>query len=339
MDGHIIEIEHLSRFGRMFMSEFFYTTQDMVGKVGAFLEADESVDNVFVDYLSGLPSFGKSKTIYRINPKTGFTYSKCCTKFMEFAAIIDKQLEFIDTLAYMTNTNPLTVPYTDKAVIDLVIDKSGDTLGNSGLYGTNKLDYYMSKWAIKPETFYQLSKFIAFASGTRTLRNDNETKLYSGKIDINSIPTTRDDVFELFVNKTGDRESAFYASEQVRIGKPLSSNTKYDLKQYDCEEIKGILFLPPRHDSLIKARIACTQAYYKLSYPEEFYYAYFTCFASWAFSDEYNPSHNINSDSNEETSLHILTLKEMYKNGFDLSVISRKMFEKRENCIIGRGLE
>ena len=298
-----------------------------------------------MNYLSRYETSAKSKTIYGITFKTGFTYPKFPQKFkypkkfMEFAAIIDKQLEFIDMLAYTTNTNPLTVPYTDKAVINLAADSKGNTLGNKGLHIISEDKSMFSLLAaVKPETFYQLSKFIALYLGKGTLENDKLNKLYNGDIDINTILSTKDDVFELFVNKTGDRESAYYSSLELNSEKSAYSYTKYDPKQYDCEEIKGIKYLPTRHESLIRARIACTQAYYKLHYPEEFYYAYFTCFAPWAFKGESIGPYNMFSEGNpQEAMLHIATLKEMYKNGFDLAAIAQKMAEKIENAIVVNG--
>lgn len=337
MDGHICDVMYAKR--GLDGNLWFKTAFDMQGRFLAYLENEPYINKVCLDYSQTWPyEYAPNSGIgYKIIPEEDFiakSGAKSFSHYPDTTFLRDKQIEFIECLAHITETNPLNVPYSDKAVIDFITGNSDNGTGNKGIYLIN--DDMVIKdiiAVVKPKTFYQLSKTIGLYFGKGTWSVDIKRDFLNCKININDILATRDDVFELFVKEYGNAEEAIRASEIVRKGRKLTDERYKQYKKYsNHKELESIGYMNMRSITLYAAMLVCTQAYYKMNYPEEFYYSYFHYLSPMDEFAHHSEQKTIEAASWENYRQvfvpYLETAMEMYQNGYDWRSIFVKFHNK-----------
>ncbi|MBQ8940997.1 MAG: hypothetical protein IJ062_04105 [Firmicutes bacterium] len=329
-DGHIMSVELLRarlRDRSFCYSLSYYGTMDTASRIAAALESQESIDRVIIHF-SHIHETNNTVNTYTIIPKDEYKhlYDFDLTHWV-FRAVRDPHYDFIDYMANLTNTNPLDVPYTDQKIIDFVLDTTGNNIGKCGilLFEHTQHTYDIIK-TLNPKTFFDLLQVTALRLCDDGWNVDIKRHHLNGQ----KIFATRDDVFDFFVDELKDSKEALIATDCVFSEKTERIQQEYP--QYcNRKEFSGVGRLMSRAAVLHFVRIICIEAYYKINYPEAFYYAYFKRMISLDFRTyrtERIITKAINSASitNESDKFfpQLETAAEMYKNGYTWENIRNK---------------
>lgn len=130
----------------------------------------------------------------------------------------------------------------------------------------------------KPKETHELLKLFGALHGTQTWTGNSECLVRSG-IGISDIPTTRDDVFALILNKLKEggycyTGIAYELTEKIRRG-ALDANSRLILSSLDLPKwflpyAEKIKYMFPKSHAVSMMRDTMTFMWFKLRYPKEF---------------------------------------------------------------------
>ncbi|MBQ8940990.1 MAG: hypothetical protein IJ062_04070 [Firmicutes bacterium] len=328
MDGHICSFEFAKKELSSDGMTWFYTTTDMRSKIISAIEAEENIDKICLDYSS---FDDDSSILYYIIPNSKLGDFE---NIPVLRLVREKQVEFIDYLASLTNISPKTICYYDKSIIDFITGRTDCKFGNNGIFYIED-EIYMKDIieTTKPTSFFQLSKAIGLHKGIGAWNYDIKNEFLNGASNMDTVFATQDDVIEHFVKKFGNYEQAFKLFDEIRNTDSLPSTVQKDFSE--IKETKRIKALRKRAYIVYIAKLACLQAYYKMNYPEAFYFAYFTFMAPPEFKgnlSEYNAIRNSYSSClgfrQDNITPYLETAAEMHRSGYKWNDIYSRYNDK-----------
>ncbi len=182
---------------------------------------------------------------------------------------------FLKELSDETGVKIEDIPLDDKAVWQLFDDLDTDYIPE---FGT---EFVKSMLRIcRPKCFDDLVKICGISHGTDIWRDNAETLITRGVVELKDIMANREDVFDFLLSKGVDRASAFRAMEIVRKGAAskrqdskdfiYSLSIKYNLPHWWTESVCKIRYMFPRGHAVSFVLLALRLAHFKTHYPDAF---------------------------------------------------------------------
>ena len=138
---------------------------------------------------------------------------------------------------------------------------------------------------LKPKNFSGLVKLEAISHGTNTWLDNGQILFNDGKVTLENMIGTREDVFEMMLSHGIDRATAFAIAEDVRKGKMALGKMKPELRDimnnaglpdwyiWSCEQVR---YLFPRAHAAEYVHMELISLYYKIHYPDIYKEVYST---------------------------------------------------------------
>lgn len=235
---------------------------------------------IYICYLLGISSVNPFD--YNLSPEfaLGLEQDKIPDINLDFFSWEESNL--IEELATLTGVVPDALTYEEPEIMNLF--QMHINSGNVVEEGTFECVSERIRKIIaltNPSGFDDLVKVYAIANGTNTWESNAELLIRDGKVDVSSMISCRDDIFDYLLSKGVDRKNAYDITEHVRKGmwaRGITEHTLDDqvlLRDYDipewfmwsCNQIK---YLSPRAHAIVQVMMNWRVGWYKVYYPKEY---------------------------------------------------------------------
>ena len=221
---------------------------------------------------------------------THFDYHSINKKLLKLDILPLTGLSMLHQLQELTGVNPQDVPIRNDKVLGIFNGAEGLDIkdpeyrfvhGSYGIpdFGNEQVRQMLDE--IKPKNFSELVRIFGFTHGT-CVWQDNARELVANKAAaIKDVISTRDDIMDYLQMKGISRKDSLAVMNRVRMGKGLTEEQKYLMREnhvpeWYIESCQKIRYLFPRAHAVAYAMMSARIAYYKVYYPVEFYAAYFS---------------------------------------------------------------
>jgi len=132
---------------------------------------------------------------------------------------------------------------------------------------------------INAKTFYEVSKGMALSLGTGIWENNGEYLVEFGVVELENLPVTYDDIFELLVSYGISKKEAIMIVKEIRKRKGICSEyenamEKVKIPRSYIEFCKKIIYLFPKSCAIVMAKKFFCLEYYKKYFPRMYQNAY-----------------------------------------------------------------
>lgn len=197
---------------------------------------------------------------------------------------------FLKRLEEYSGTNPLKVPFDDKAtmslfsstdVLGIKLDEINVKVGTLGVPEFNTSFVRRMLEETRPKTFADLIRITGLAHGTNVWTNNAQELIRSGICELKNVIAARDDIMLYLISKGLEPLKAFNIMENVRKGKGLTDEMikemrKHGVPEWYIDSCNKIQYLFPKAHAAAYCTMSYRIAYYKAHFPTAFYASYFT---------------------------------------------------------------
>ena len=179
----------------------------------------------------------------------------------------------------LTGVDPTKVPMNDPQTLKLFSGERVNDVVGIPEFGTRFVRGMLAD--TKPRTFAGLVRISGLSHGTDVWANNARDLIQSGKVTLDQVIATREDIFLTLIKKGMDPAVAFRIAEKVRKGNSLAAGDIEEMKKvtvsdWYIDSCNKITYLFPKAHAVAYVTTAFRIAWFKVHYPVAFYASYFS---------------------------------------------------------------